>query len=295
MKNKILTIDFNSSTLLNENGSTMLSQPTIAYKANPTWELHFVSIADDGTMNPVDLTEATAWHAAIDTDFSSSTEPMVRTFDDGIDHSGAASGVLLVSLDAATTTFKNKIDNRERLQAYFEVRGLDADSKVVYDYRFRCYALGAVDPEGGEPLPIESGGVTLDTVYSIVNGMTDGMQPLITNEAKLAYSLVSGAPAVPTSTSQLTNDSGYQTASDVADAVSGKQDIIDVDNKLDYSLLSGTPAVPTVNDGTLTVKYGTDVVGTFTANSSSDIEVVIPSSAASTDWSGQIAYMSRNH
>ena len=53
-------------------------------------------------------------------------------------------------------------------------------------------------------------------------------QDVISNDSKLAYSLISGTPAIPTKTSDLTNDSLYQTASDVSAAVSGKANSSDL-------------------------------------------------------------------
>lgn len=49
-------------------------------------------------------------------------------------------------------------------------------------------------------------------------------QDKITSENKLPYSLISDTPAIPTKTSELTNDSGFQTAQDVQNAISGKAD-----------------------------------------------------------------------
>ena len=66
-------------------------------------------------------------------------------------------------------------------------------------------------------------------------------QDKITAENKLDYALLSGTPTIPTTVSQLTNDSGYQTASDVETAISGKQDEITANNKLDFAMLSGVP------------------------------------------------------
>ena len=53
-------------------------------------------------------------------------------------------------------------------------------------------------------------------------------QDVISNDSKLAYSLISGTPSIPTKTSDLTNDSSYQTASDVSAAVSGKANSSDL-------------------------------------------------------------------
>ena len=69
----------------------------------------------------------------------------------------------------------------------------------------------------------------------------DAKQNAITADNKLDYTLLSGTPTIPTTVSQLTNDSGYQTASDVETAISGKQDEITANNKLDFAMLSGVP------------------------------------------------------
>lgn len=114
------------------------------------------------------MTDAVAWHAAIDVDFSQSTTPMVRTLDNEIDHSGAASGIIKVPLNAYTETFLQKVDNRPAVRAYFELRGLDSNDNTVYCWQIAINALGAVDAEGGEPVPVTSGGVTISDVYAIV-------------------------------------------------------------------------------------------------------------------------------
>jgi len=107
-----------------------------------------------------------AWRAAVDVDFDSSTEPMVRTLDEGIDKTQISEGILFVSLDANTETFLAKVDKKSSLNGYFEVRGTNADGRVIYDYRFDISCLGAIDPFGADPLPIASGGVSQDWVLA---------------------------------------------------------------------------------------------------------------------------------
>lgn len=98
-------------------------------------------------------------------------------------------------------------------------------------------------------------------------------------------------PAVPTSTSQLTNDSGFTTTAYVDNAVSGKQDKITSSNKLDYSLLSGTPTIPTVNDSIITFTQGGVTKGSFTTNTASPTVIALDAGGG-TDYSGQISYLS---
>lgn len=166
--NRILYIDFNRGTLTNTEMARVVGYPELIYGSAPMWEIHLVVSDGEGGTTGADLSDAVAWHAAVDTDFTESTIPMVRTLDPDIDHSGAASGVILVPLDTNTTTFHDKIDNRQTLPAYFELRGLDAEDKTIYCWQLRINALGAVDPEGGEPIPVASGGVTLSDVYAVV-------------------------------------------------------------------------------------------------------------------------------
>lgn len=51
---------------------------------------------------------------------------------------------------------------------------------------------------------------------SETNNLLDTKQPLIDNDHKLPYSLISGTPTIPTKTSQLTNDSNFVSNTDYA-------------------------------------------------------------------------------
>lgn len=78
-------------------------------------------------------------------------------------------------------------------------------------------------------------------------------------------------PTVPTKVSDLTNDSGYQTASDVATAIAGKADsssLATVATSGSYNDLDDKPTIPTVNNGQLTIQKNGTNVQTFTANQS---------------------------
>ena len=165
---KIIQINCDNGNLLDVDGATLMERPTLAYMAAPQWQLQFVRIDEAGNMLPVDMTSAVAFHAAVDTDFDSSTEPMVRTLDSGIDHSESVSGIFVVNLDCSTTTFYNKVNGRQTIGAWFEFRGIDTNDKCIYDYKFQINALGSVDPQGGDPLPPVSGGVSINDVYALL-------------------------------------------------------------------------------------------------------------------------------
>ena len=92
---------------------------------------------------------------------------------------------------------------------------------------------------------------------------------------------------IPTSTSELTNDSGFITSADVPtntsdlvnDGSDGNSTYVEADELAavattgNYSDLNGTPTIPTVNNATLTIKQGGTTKGTFTANASQDVEI----------------------
>ena len=74
--------------------------------------------------------------------------------------------------------------------------------------------------------------MTRDDVYAVsgvVSGLLSSKQDAITNDNKLDYGLLSGTPSIPLSTSELINDSDFQTSTDVANAISGKAEQTDVD------------------------------------------------------------------
>ena len=175
MSTRSIFIDFNKGTLTNSGMARVVGYPTIIYGSDSVWEVHLVAAdPDTGIAAGVDVTSATAWHAAVDTDFTQSTTPMIRTLDTGIDHSQAASGIISVQLNALTENFLAKVDGKQSIPAYFELRGLDSNDKTIYCYQIRINALGAVDAQGGEPIPVASGGVTLSDVYAVVR-----QQPLL--------------------------------------------------------------------------------------------------------------------
>lgn len=100
---------------------------------------------------------------------------------------------------------------------------LVADSVVVLDQEVQIDMIHSYS-EDAERLPVGPDGYATEAyVDAAVSGKVDeseleNYQKLITDEAKLDYSLVSGAPTIPLSTSQLTNDSDFITSSDVKDS-----------------------------------------------------------------------------
>lgn len=134
-------------------GVRQATPPRIAYQSAPTIAVHFVS-ADPvaGTVTTVDVSAVTSWRAAVDDDFDPATEPMCRTLNADIDATDAATGLILVPIDAATATFLAAMGTEEILrQCWFELAGTDADGKRIFWALTNVYATGALDPAGGDP------------------------------------------------------------------------------------------------------------------------------------------------
>lgn len=109
-------------------------------------------------------------------------------------------------------------------------------------------------------------------------------------------------PKVPTKTSDLNNDSNYQTGTEVASSISSAIGQIDIPAKTsdltndgsdgtstyveadelakvattgDYDDLTDKPTIPTVNDATLTITQNGTSKGTFTANDADDTTIEV--------------------
>lgn len=161
MSTEVKEIFINPETgrLTTSTGAILTAPPTIIYAAQPEWDIT-IQRWRDGQAQPLDLSDATAWRFAVDRDLLVSTTPIMRTPDSGIDHSGAASGLIKVQLDSYTAGMLTLTDGRDSTPVWAELRGLNGDGMTVYCYRFRVNALGSVDPQGGEPPETPSGYAT---------------------------------------------------------------------------------------------------------------------------------------
>ena len=113
--------------------------------------------------------------------------------------------------------------------------------------------------------------------------------------------------ALPTKTSDLTNDSGFLTSYTETDPIYSASpaagitaaDISSWNAKSDfsgsYNDLTDKPTIPTVNNATLTVQRNNTNVGTFTANASSDktINIAVPTTVA--ELSDASTYVTQNN
>lgn len=91
-----------------------------------------------------------------------------------------------------------------------------------------------------------------------------------------SYSDLSGKPTIPSATSDLTNDSGYITSSDipVTDVTVGGSSVVS-------SGVAVVPAIPTVNNSTITITQGGVTKGSFTLNQSSGDTIALDAGGGS--------------
>lgn len=88
-----------------------------------------------------------------------------------------------------------------------------------------------------------------------------------------SYNDLSDKPDIPTKTSDLVNDSGF--TNDYTE-LTNKPDLKPVATSGSYNDLADKPTIPTVGTGTLTVKKNTEILGTFNANATENVEIQTP-------------------
>lgn len=146
--------------------------------------------------------------------------------------------------------------------------------------------------------------VDFGEVTNVGGGGTSDFNEL-TNRPKYDSNIMSGdtnIPKVPSKTSDLTNDSDYQTETEVSDAIStaigaisiptktsdltndgadGQSTYVETDDLAavatsgSYADLENKPSIPTVNDATLTITQNGTSKGTFTANDADDTTIEV--------------------
>lgn len=154
----------------------------------------------------------------------------------------------------------------------------------------------------GEVIEVGGGGGT-DDFNSLKN------RPKYNNQTMTGDTNV---PKVPQKTSELTNDSSYQTSTEVNDAINtaigslniptktseltndgsdGESTYVEADNLAtvattgSYTDLTNKPTIPTVNDATLTITQNGVSKGTFTANDADDTTIELADTTYS-DFTG---------
>ncbi len=160
--------DIDRKVFRNTSGLVRTSfKPSISYGERSTWEIQ-IQATDAGV---VSLSEVAAWRAAVDQDFSSSTEPMARTLSSGITVDATGEWpVARVDIDTLTERFLAVCDGRQSTPVYFELAGLDGKGDTVFYLCFAIDALFPIDPvAAGTLAPVEVTTLTEAQVQAIAS------------------------------------------------------------------------------------------------------------------------------
>ena len=190
MKNKQFYIDFNNGRLCNSGGASLLDLPSVIMGSKPTIEFHFVDWSDGISYLP-DMTDATTFTAAIDTDLDVNTDPMTVTASGDIVTANLVSGVIEVPVDGTASGFISKVNGKDTLPAWMELYGKDSNGNIIYDYRFRINARGTVIysgdvPPSPEPPDPPTPTPTTDTMTLVVTHPQMGQQTLTLTKTAIA-------------------------------------------------------------------------------------------------------------
>lgn len=254
-----------------------------------------VSNGTDGTdgFSPVATVTPTATGATISvTDAQGTTTADIANGQDGTD--GQDGQAATIAVGTVTTLQPNQ-------SAY--VTNVGTSSAAIFDIGIPQGQKGEAGSGSGDMLAADydpngtvaaAGGIPDYVAGELptVNNATLTIQKNSTNVATFtanASSNVTANIAVPTATSDLSNDSGFITSSSLPtktsdlsnDGSDGASTYVEADelgaaafsNK--YTDLSNRPTIPTVNNATLTITQNGTSAGTFTANSATDATIAL--------------------
>ena len=148
MSNKIIYFDYDRGRRINSDGTEDGINQRIGYQEAPDWEIRFKRI-EGSVVSAVDVSDALTWEAAIDDDFDHATDVMARTLNANIDSTNASTGIIVVSLDADTSTWETAVGSTAKIASYFRLKGLDASSNPIHRAFFEIVAENDIDPAGG--------------------------------------------------------------------------------------------------------------------------------------------------
>lgn len=160
-----------------------------------------------------------------------------------------STGNISQTLGTSTT----KVPSEKAVSDALSSAGAGDMLKSTYD------PTGSVATAGGIPEYVEANGGKIDTIK--VNGTAQVISDKTVNIT------------VPTKTSDITNDSGYLTSVPVTSVNSKTGAIVLTAN--DVGALPADTVIPTVNNATLTIRRNSVDIGSFTANSSNDVNIDI--------------------
>jgi hypothetical protein len=91
------------------------------------------------------------------------------------------------------------------------------------------------------------------------------------------YSDLIGTPTIPAAPGTLTTTVTSAQSTVANESLSGNITLHKVSKTGSYNDLNNKPTIPTVNNATITIKNGNTILGTFTVNASSNVEIDISS------------------
>lgn len=146
---KIIYYNWTKGNISDEFGDPISWIPSISFGEKPQWELVILE-EEGGKVKESNLSSIGFFRAALDVDFSSSTEVMCRTLPENITSSGNR---ITLTLDANTETFLAAVDGKQSVNAFFEISGFDSDSAPIFHLLIPVTACMMLDPLLPEDLP----------------------------------------------------------------------------------------------------------------------------------------------
>lgn len=139
-----LIYDISKKVFRASDGSTIPGYaPAVSFGEKPVWAIQLVDTSQE---SPLDLSGIYSWRAAMDTDFSSDTEPMARTVSGITATMGDFGPVVSIPIETATLRFLQICNGRQKTSAYFELAGMDGNGDTVFYVCFPVSCLFPIDP-----------------------------------------------------------------------------------------------------------------------------------------------------
>ena len=132
---------------VDEDNCRLTGKPVLYLGEKPEWELQLYAGELGSEPEYPDVSNVVSWRAAVDCDWTAATSPMCRTVS-GIDKSNAASGLLVVPINANTGRFASVLDGRQSRDGFFELRGFDDSGNVIQIVLINVTCHNSVDPDG---------------------------------------------------------------------------------------------------------------------------------------------------
>ena len=217
-------------------------KPTLAYGSKPEWKFTLIGVSLPGI---------TGWRAAVDVDFTSSTDPMCRTTTGiaaAVDDDQNA--VVTIPLNAKTARFQQVCDGKQSCAAYMEIAGMDAAGEQILYVCFPIIASYVIDPQAAGTLePVSVTALTEAQVAAIAqNAANAAFAPTATVTQTDTGATFTVTDKDGTTTANLTNGKEYSlpaaTAKTLGGVKVGANLSVSDDGTLSANITGGTSSAP---------------------------------------------------